>query len=220
MPRWPGYSWPVANELTLKPWGRIEGTLRVGGKPLAHETVIATLEEERIDSPGIRIQNESRAQTDEQGHFVIERVVPGDAQRALAAQLRGRPHVARPILSAPFRSVAPGQTVHVDVIQEGGRPLAGKIVASDGAAGAARLIEGQGVLAVDFSRGSFSTGFVGRRSPRVAQPLATQRGGTRVPARPPRVQPWDQLKPDGTFRVDEISPVRTSCTFMPKVIMT
>ena len=54
----------------------------------ANETVVASLDDERIDLPGIMIQNESRAQTDEQGRFVIERIVPGEAQRALATQLR------------------------------------------------------------------------------------------------------------------------------------
>ena len=78
------------HDLTVKPWGRIEGTLRVAGRPVAHKTVIASLDEERPDSEWTRIQNESRAKTDEQGRFVIERVAPGEARGLATASNQAR----------------------------------------------------------------------------------------------------------------------------------
>jgi Carboxypeptidase regulatory-like domain len=119
-----------SHELKLEPWGRIEGTLRVGGKPLAHETVVASLDEERIDLPGIKLQNESRAQTDEQGRFVIERIVPGEAS-VYWQPTGGERKTPDRYYQPAFRTIRPAQTVQVDLIQDGGRPLEGKVVASD-----------------------------------------------------------------------------------------
>ena len=74
--------------LTLGRWGRVEGRLRVGGKAISHETVVASLDGERIDLPGIQLDNESRAETNEQGQFVIERVVPGEVRIAWQPETR------------------------------------------------------------------------------------------------------------------------------------
>jgi hypothetical protein len=69
-----------ARELRLQPWGRIEGTLRVGGELLAHQLVVASLDDQRSDPAWPTIQNDSRSMTDEKGHFLIERVAPGEAR--------------------------------------------------------------------------------------------------------------------------------------------
>ena len=76
------------HELTLESWGRIAGTLRVGGRPLPYQTVVADLDDERHDSNWLRIQNDSRAHTDEQGHFLIERLPPGNRAGILAARAK------------------------------------------------------------------------------------------------------------------------------------
>ena len=168
--------------------------------------MIATLEEERIDSPTIRIQNESRAQTDDQGHFVIERVVPGDARVHWQPSFGGERTMPDRYYQAPFRIVAPGQTVHVDVIQEGGRPLAGKINTSDGAAGA-----------LDLSK---VTAYLQMKPPEIPYPLGLPEDGRREWLSRWRLSEKGRayqharrgfghtinLKPDGTFRVDEIQP--------------
>ena len=67
------------HELRLQPWGRIEGSLSVGRKPLANQLVVARLDDARVDPELPAIQNESRATTDEKGHFLIDRIAPGEA---------------------------------------------------------------------------------------------------------------------------------------------
>jgi RNA polymerase sigma factor (sigma-70 family) len=192
--------------LTLAPWGRIEGTLRVGGKPLAHQTIVATLDDQRIDLGGIPLQNDSRAQTDEQGRFVMERVVPGEARvHWQPDHSTGRKTLDR-YYQAPFRTVGPGQTVPVDLAQEGGRPLVGWIAAGDPAAGQLDLARGSAYLLL--------------RAPEVPYPP-----GLSEPDRREWLRQWRfteearayrqvrrgfahtlELKPDGSFRVDEVQP--------------
>ena len=75
-----------AHGLTVEPWGRIEGTLRVGGKPLAHETVIASLDEERDDAASGCGSQERESRLRDQtirARFVIERVTPAEELRRI-----------------------------------------------------------------------------------------------------------------------------------------
>ena len=90
-----------------------------------------SLDDERIDLPGIKLQNESRAETDEQGRFVIERIVPGEASVYWQPNGGGERKTPDRYYQPAFRTVGPGETVHVDLIQEGGRPLVGKVVTND-----------------------------------------------------------------------------------------
>jgi RNA polymerase sigma factor (sigma-70 family) len=122
--------------LVVEPWGRIEGTLRVGRKPLAHEIVEAQVDDERSDPEGMRVQNNARAQTDENGRFVIERVTPGDARVHWQWDSQARVVGTFPVryYQPVFVDILPGQTARVDLVQEGGRALIGCIVFS-GAAG-------------------------------------------------------------------------------------
>ena len=69
-----------SRNMVIEPWGRVEGTLRVDGKPRPHETVIASVNDEQDDHQGPGVHYESRAQTDANGRFVIERVTPGDVR--------------------------------------------------------------------------------------------------------------------------------------------
>ncbi len=195
-----------SHALTVAPWGRIEGTLRVGGKPLAHQTIIATLDDQRIDLGGIPLQNDSRTQTDDQGRFVMERVVPGEARVHWQPDFsRGRTTPDR-YYQAPFVTVSPGQTVRVDLVQEGGRPLVGRIAAADLAA-----------AQIDEAR---RTTYILLRAPEVPYPPGLAEQDRRAWLRQWRfteeARPYRQvrrgfshtleLKPDGSFRVDEIQP--------------
>ncbi len=118
------------HDVTVLPWGRIEGTLRVGAKLLAHETIVASIDEERTDPRG-SIQNESRAQTDLQGRFSIERVAPGEARVGWQPRYGGARQTPDRYYQAVIRTVGPGQAIRVDLVQEGGRPLVGRVVAGD-----------------------------------------------------------------------------------------
>ena len=64
------------------------------------------------------------AQTDDQGRFVIEDVIPGEAEVSRSAPL---PAMGRLALStAPAVDVGPGQTVKVEFGGQG-RPVVGKV---------------------------------------------------------------------------------------------
>jgi hypothetical protein len=195
-----------ARGMTLERWGRIEGTLRVDGRSLARETVIASLDDERIDMPAMQIQNENRAQTDDQGRFVIERVVPGEARihwQPEAQATRRRPDR---FYQALFRHVSPGETIRVDLTLQGGRPLVGRVAAGDRTVGRLEL--------------AGSNAYIVLKTPEVPYPP-----GLAEPARREWLRLWRfteegseyrrfrrgfahpmELQPDGSFRIDEIQP--------------
>ena len=115
------------HELNLKPWGRIEGTLRVGGMLLANQLVQAALDDQRADPEYPIIQNESRAVTDEKGHFLIDRLTPGEARVHWQPDPVTQAKPPDRYYQAPFVVVEPGRTAHLEVVQEGGRPLIGRL---------------------------------------------------------------------------------------------
>ncbi|MBN2582826.1 MAG: carboxypeptidase regulatory-like domain-containing protein [Planctomycetes bacterium] len=114
--------------ITVTPWGRIEGTLRMGNRPGAGETVSLNLEELPYSVvPQVRYQYETR--TDSQGRFVMERVAPGTTGvigRQITIQERpggtfrvGNSH------SVPVEIKA-GETVRV-ALGGTGRPVVGRV---------------------------------------------------------------------------------------------
>ncbi len=132
-----GYAEATAQQLdevdamTIEPWGRIEGSLRVGGRALAHETIVVNLEEERTDSLQMRIQNSSRVATDEQGRFVLDRLPPGEARAFWQPERHGARRQPDRYYRPAFVNVRPGQTARLDLVEAGGPPLLGRIVVSD-----------------------------------------------------------------------------------------
>ena len=100
--------------------------MSAGGRPIAHETVVAYLDEERVGPGMLVVQNECRAETDDAGHFVIERLAPGEARiNWQPGQASTRKTVDR-YYQPNFVDVVSGQTTHVDLKLEGGRPLVGR----------------------------------------------------------------------------------------------
>ena len=192
--------------LTVEPWGRIEGTLRAGGKPLSHETVVAFLDEERDEPAQIRIQNESRAQTDEQGRFVINRVAPGEARVLWQRENRALRQTPDRYYQPVFVDVSAGQTVHMDLMIEGGRPLLGRVVTP-----------GDGGRPLDLAASKAS---LYPKAPEVPYPAGLAEGDRREwlhhwrftdAAR--NFRHWKRgighgvnLQPDGSFRIDEVQP--------------
>ena len=64
-------------ELTLRPWGRVEGTLRIGRRPGAGERL--TLSYDRTgDTPATIPWWSGEATTDDAGRFAFARVMPGE----------------------------------------------------------------------------------------------------------------------------------------------
>jgi hypothetical protein len=117
--------------VNIEPWGRTEGTLRVGGRLLPHQTVVVSLNDEPTDPQKPTIRNESLAQTDEQGRFVIDRVAPGVARVYWYFGNTGAGATPDRYYQPAFVGLVPGRTARVDLVEEGGRPLMGRIVAID-----------------------------------------------------------------------------------------
>jgi protocatechuate 3,4-dioxygenase beta subunit len=67
-----------STDLTMSAWGSIEGSALVGGKPAADQQIEARLADQVFDSKAPVVQFDSSAYTDQQGHFKLDRVVPGE----------------------------------------------------------------------------------------------------------------------------------------------
>ena len=77
---WPVRARPAGeHELTILPWGRVEGILRFGRRPAAGQKLCLALTDRR-EGPGQRVYWSSYATTDAQGRFTFERVVPGEVR--------------------------------------------------------------------------------------------------------------------------------------------
>ncbi len=97
------------------------------------EIIVASVDEARIDPNWLSVQNESRAQTDEHGRFLIERVAPGSASVYWRPAKWDARTTGLQYYHHEFLDVVPGQTIRVDLTQEAGRPLVGRVVVPDAA---------------------------------------------------------------------------------------
>ncbi|MGE3819911.1 MAG: sigma-70 family RNA polymerase sigma factor [Isosphaeraceae bacterium] len=108
-------------EITLKPWGRIEGVALVGSKPMVGQNVSLTQSPSRPFN-AITVTQGDGTTTDAEGRFTFEKVMPN-------------PDV---IVMAPFdgtiqtwAEVKPGETTQVTLGGKG-RPVVGKLVRPEG----------------------------------------------------------------------------------------
>ncbi len=112
-------------DLTLRAWGRIEGTARIGDEPAAGAWV--EFQPDRDGGPGerdlVRVYKSVSAQADAQGRYVLEHVVPGPGKvgRMLVSRDGNRRY---PVGMEPV-DVEPGATTRIDV-GGGGRPVVGR----------------------------------------------------------------------------------------------
>jgi len=116
----------VSRTITVSPWGRIEGTLRIGARPGAKE-LLAFLPESRREEVPPRIRFEYEVQTDENGHFAFLHVLPdkGLVVRVTVLDDRGRRysrHIGVEVTS--------GQTTRIEMGGIG-RPVVGRIIIPD-----------------------------------------------------------------------------------------
>ncbi|MHC4499767.1 MAG: carboxypeptidase regulatory-like domain-containing protein, partial [Planctomycetota bacterium] len=110
-------------EVRIRPWGRLEGVLRIGGQPVANEQV--SLECYRASEPNVPSFSPSyySAGTDANGKFVLERVIPGVVKVGHQFFVRGRRAVRS---HAELVEVGAGQTVAVEIGGKG-RPTVGRL---------------------------------------------------------------------------------------------
>lgn len=111
--------------IVLQPWGRVEGTLMVGRKAAASQTV--TLSNWIFDS-NARYRLHLTAQTDSGGRFVFTQVPPGE-HRIVRVMNANPPEAGSRILQTQVTRavVNPGETTSVTVGGLG-RPVIGRVV--------------------------------------------------------------------------------------------
>lgn len=143
-----------SGKIQLQPWGRVEGTLKIGQRLGTNETVFLNTVDFLSQSP--IYGNEFRSKTDEQGQFVISFVPPGEHQVARLIPVRGSPGSWSHGRGYRF-NVPSGQSMKVTVGGDG-RKVVGRVTLGDG-------IE---PLNDPTMRGSISTGF-----PKSPKPLTT-----------------------------------------------
>ncbi|MGI8602477.1 MAG: M56 family metallopeptidase [Verrucomicrobiales bacterium] len=120
-------------EVTLQPWGRIEGRVLWQDKPGANEDVSLTVHRDAYGYPGVIAQYE-KTKTDGNGQFTFDKVLPGQVQLA-------RPFIlGKPTKSGTTSVVLPGMFAHVTVkpgvptpalIGGRGRTVKGRLVGRD-----------------------------------------------------------------------------------------
>ncbi len=118
--------------ITLQPWGRVEGELRLGGKGMAGERILLSGE----PVPG-RLRFESSATSAGGGRFAFERALPGLAR--IAHEVNVAPASKRSSFKSTrsqFVNVAPGDTARV-LLGGSGRSVIGRLVKSAASTGEA-----------------------------------------------------------------------------------
>jgi len=109
--------------VVLKPWGRVEGTLLIGRKRGAKQSIVLQIMQPfEPKAPSISIWYS--ATTDEEGRFAFDRVIPGEAQ--VAHSIPTEPSTWGPA-QVVYVEVKPGETSRVSLGGKG-RPIVGRLV--------------------------------------------------------------------------------------------
>ena len=113
-----------SHTMTIRPWGRVEGTLKVGPGPGAFQ-VIALLRGPLLGRGDPRVRDDrDEIETDGSGHFILERVIPGEARVGRQITIFGGTRSAGPWVPI---DVVPGATAHV-AIGGTGRSVVGRFI--------------------------------------------------------------------------------------------
>jgi len=108
-------------EVALQPWGRIEGTLRIGNRPGTNET-IELIERSQASSGDVSFALATT--TDSEGRFVFTGVPPG--RRQIYRKTQEGPHTFLSSILSPVE-VKAGEVARV-AFGGTGRPVVGKVV--------------------------------------------------------------------------------------------
>ena len=115
----------ASTEITLVPWGRIEGVIKIGTRIAPSHRVWAGLNGRRFD--GV-VEHTTR--TDQDGRFTIDHVAPGVL--TVGRQVPDARGGGQTLSNSVDVEVAPGQTVRVE-IGGTGRPVIGRFALPGGA---------------------------------------------------------------------------------------
>jgi peroxiredoxin len=132
--------------VVVRPWGRVEGVLRIGSQPAAGEPVVLyTTPEENVS--GGHISFMWTATTDSEGRFGFDRVRPGRAYAARTIKLNSRDTFQVTMYANTTHvTVESGRTTRVE-IGGTGRPVVGRVVIGEGTAGRVDLSRGYSRIA-------------------------------------------------------------------------
>jgi RNA polymerase sigma factor (sigma-70 family) len=109
------------HQIVVQPWGRIEGTLKFGDEPQPGQDIYLSRWPRLDDKTLFHVIHDTSVRTDADGHFMFDRVAPGDAwlTRRLRPQAANATHFA-------YVDVQPGKTEQVQL--GGARALVGHLV--------------------------------------------------------------------------------------------
>ncbi len=131
-----------ANDITIRPWARLEGTFSLRGKPKTNEAIRLHFHEPRRQRQDLsalerireRIVLDYRIQTDAQGRFQFDRLFPGKGSvMRCVVRKEGSGSLWSTTHQAEVEFVS-GKTARVD-LGRGGKTVTGKFTLSDGVKG-------------------------------------------------------------------------------------
>jgi beta-lactamase regulating signal transducer with metallopeptidase domain/thiol-disulfide isomerase/thioredoxin/protocatechuate 3,4-dioxygenase beta subunit len=196
----------ASTTVRVDPWGRVEGTCRIGTRPLLHQKIRLSVDATAESSTDYEFY-EYEAETDQQGRFVVERVIPGDA-RATTATINDTIQGSSTSMGSGPIEIKPGETAKVTIGGQG-RPVIGRLKVPDGNVLPLDLAGGRGKLSVKIDQPKmplpedFSTW---DRERRRAYSLNWYKSPQARASR--RAMPGNGLKieSDGSFRAEEVLP--------------
>lgn len=184
----------------LQAWGRIEGTLRIGGQPAVGKELLFNLSQAGIMADF----NGYKATTGDQGQFTMEKVPPGDG--AIVRLIRTSPNSWSHSDSTPV-TVLPGQTTQV-ALGGNGAMLVGRIRFDNPPTNAAAMnFEGSlsGQMPPQPSFNSPEEARAYHSSPEWMALMRTHKNYS------------IEMKPDGSFTVDGVAPGTYSLNVFARV---
>ncbi len=193
-----------SGSLTLEPFGRIEGTLRIGAKPGARQPIRVQLDRRKYASDHHFQFFEYTTKTDDHGRFAVADVMPGEALVRLEAPGSGGGRLY--LASAVPVDVVPGRTVNVEFGGQG-RPVIGHVGMPAGSARKFDFAAGSGILHLDQPSMPLPEGFMtwdqatryaySKKWSLSAEGRALRRSG--------RLHMFP-INADGSFRIDDVLP--------------
>ncbi len=186
--------------IVLRPWGAIAGTLLVGGKPAAGQTVSLGVPLPDDDSIPPGIQAQGNATTDAEGRYRFDRVPAGSF--AVSRYFNFNRGGTGPVgIGAPHRVEVPAGGVGEVTIGTSGREVVGRLALASPVAGYDWRDDLQSLVQVrdDLPPVRPTVGFPG--SPEFMKSVrADNRREAQI------AKHFLTLQPDGSFRIDDVPP--------------
>lgn len=129
-------AWQKSPEITLQRWGSIAGQVLWQDTPGANEEVTLTVHRDEYGYPGM-IASYEKTQTNKDGTFTFDRVLPGLVQISRPIKTSGATNISAVVLNGMFQhvKVAAGDPTRI-VLGGQGRKVTGKFVGLDSWEGA------------------------------------------------------------------------------------